>query len=284
MKYFNVMVALALLISLIMNFTLSSKLDHVENQLTNLSYNQQEVLSSVNGQVDQIRHVMNDIQKQQSWISEITMEFKQDSLKSGKVTADFKWQLKEQHDNSNVVFHYAYGENDEYTSIPLEETQNGLYQVKVPLMIKIEPYWQVNYMSSDSEDTKIEMVEKRKEEYNRNALNYFVSVAYNDVVKSGEINTRYLNEMGAEYFGDINVDLTFEKEYSSIYVLNYSQSTLEKVELLTYQNGTLLNKEKLKSEGEHFTIKNFDKDEATHFVLNVTYKNGATFEKEIYRK
>jgi hypothetical protein len=261
-----------------------SKIENVENQLANLSYNQQEVLSSVNGQVEQIRHVMNDIQKQQSWISDITMEFKPDSLKSGEVTADFKWQLKEQHENSKVVFHYAFGENDEYTSIPLEETQNGLYQVQVPLMVKIEPYWQVNYMNSDPEDMKIEMVEKREEEYNRNALKYFVSVAYNDVVKSGEINTRYLNEIGAEYFGDIIVDLTFGKEYSSIYVLNYSQSTLEKVELLTYQNGTLLNNEKLKTEGEHFTIKNFDKDEATHFVLNVTYKNGATFEKEIYRK
>jgi hypothetical protein len=282
MKYFSVIVTIILLISLIMNFTLSSKVGQVENHLINLSNNQQQILSSVNSQVDNIRFVMNDIQKQQSWVSEITMDVSSKDLPNDKMVAQFNWQIKERSSKSKVMFHYALGEKDTFTSIEVDDLQNGLYHVEVPLNVNLEPQWEIFLREQDSESDNYEMDRKRKEELNQQSMRYFVSITENDNVKSSDISTWYVGEVGNEKYGVVSVNLDFIQDHSSIMVTTYKTGIIEKLQLLRYKNESLVDEQDFMPEFDHYIMNDVDLDSATRLILRVTYKNGETFEKVIY--
>jgi hypothetical protein len=284
MKYFSVIVTIILLISLIMNFTLSSKVQQVENQLVNISNNQQQILSSVNSQVDNIRFVMNDIQKQQSWISEITMDVNSNDMPNDQMTAQFNWQVKDQSSNSKskVMFHYALGGKDSFTSIAADDLQNGLYQVEIPLNIHLEPQWEIFLREQETESTDYEMDKKRKEEVNQQSMRYFVSVTDSDTVKSSEISTWYVGELGTGKYGVISVNLDPIQDHSSIMVTTYKTGVIEKLQLLRYKNESLVDEQEFMAEFDHYIMNDVDLDSATRLVLRVTYKDGETFEKVIY--
>jgi hypothetical protein len=282
MKYFSVIVTIILLISLIMNFTLSSKVGQVENHLINLSNNQQQILSSVNSQVDNIRFVMNDIQKQQSWVSEITMDVSSKDFPNDKMVAQFNWQIKERSSKSKVMFHYALGEKDTFTSIEVDDLQNGLYHVEVPLNVNLEPQWEIFLREQDSESDNYEMDRKRKEELNQQSMRYFVSITENDNVKSSDISTWYVGEVGNEKYGVVSVNLDFIQDHSSIMVTTYKTGIIEKLQLLRYKNESLVDEQDFMPEFDHYIMNDVDLDNATRLILRVTYKNGETFEKVIY--
>jgi hypothetical protein len=282
MKYFSVIVTIILLISLIMNFTLSSKVGQVENHLINLSNNQQQILSSVNSQVDNIRFVMNDIQKQQSWVSEITMDVSSKDLPNDKMVAQFNWQIKERSSKSKVMFHYALGEKDTFTSIEVDDLQNGLYHVEVPLNVNLEPQWEIFLREQDSESDNYEMDRKRKEELNQQSMRYFVSITENDNVKSSDISTWYVGEVGNEKYGVVSVNLDFIQDHSSILVTTYKTGIIDKLQLLRYKNESLVDEQDFMPEFDHYIMNDVDLDNATRLILRVTYKNGETFEKVIY--
>lgn len=267
-----------------MNFILSSKIAQLENQLYNISNNQQQIMSSVNDQEQHIRSVMNDIQKQQSWISEITMSVNSKDSQNDVMMAHFNWQIKEQSSDSKVMFNYALGGQDKFTSIAAEDLQNGLYQIEVPLSLHLEPQWEIFLREQDNESTTSELDEKRKEEARQQTLRYFVSITHDDVVKSSEISTSYLGDLEIETFGVISVNLDILQDQSSVMVTTYKTGIIENVQLLTYKNESLVDEQELKAEFEHYSIKEFDLNSATRLVLKVTYKNGETFEKEIYEK
>jgi hypothetical protein len=282
MKYFSVIATIILLISLIMNFTLSSKVGQVENQLINLSNNQQQILSSVNSQVDNIRFVMNDIQKQQSWISEITMDVNSKDLQNEEMMAQFNWQIKDRSSKSKVMFHYALGGKDTFTSIAADDLQNGLYQVEIPLNLHLEPQWEIFLREQETESDNYEMDKKRKEELNQQSMRYFVSITDNENVKSSDISTWYVGDVGNEKYGVISVNLDFIQDHSSIMVTTYKTGIIEKLQLLRYKNESLVDEQDFMPEFEHYIMNDVDLDSATRLVLRVTYKNEETFEKVIY--
>jgi hypothetical protein len=282
MKYFNVIVTIILFISLFINFTLSTKLTEVENQLSNVTNNQQEIMSSVLGQEQHIRSVMDDIQKQQSWISEITMNVSTTESSKDEIIAQFHWQIKEQSRDSKVMFHYALGDQDTFASIAVGEHANGIYQIEVPLSVHLEPRWEISSRVQDSENTNSKWDEKSKEEASQPTMKYFISLTNTDVVKNSEINTSYLGDLGIETFGVISVNLDHSKEQSSIIVTTYQTGIIEKVQLLTYKNKSLLEEQELKREFEHYIIEELDLKKSNRFVLRVTYKDGNRFEKVIY--
>jgi hypothetical protein len=282
MRYFSVIVTIFLLISLIMNFTLSSKVGRVENQLINLSNNQQHILSSVNSQVDNIRFVMNDIQKQQSWISEITMDVRSKDLPNDKLIAQFNWQIKDRSNKTKVIFHYALGGKDTFTSIEADDLQNGLYHVEIPLRVDLEPQWEIFLREQETESENYEIDKKRKEELNQQSMRYFVSISDNDNVKSSDISTWYVGDVGNEKYGVISVNLDFIQDHSSIMVTTYKTGIIEKLQLLRYKNESLVDEQDFMPEFDHYIMNDVDLDSTTRLVLRVTYKNGETFEKVIY--
>jgi hypothetical protein len=282
MRYFSVIVTIILLISLIMNFTLSSKVGRVENQLINLSNNQQHILSSVNSQVDNIRFVMNDIQKQQSWISEITMDVSSKDLPNDEMVAQFNWQIKDRSSKSKVMFHFALGGKATFTSIEADDLQNGLYHVEIPLSVNLEPQWEIFLREQETESDNYEIDKKRKEELNQQSLRYFVSITENENVKSSDISTWYVGDVGNDKYGVISVNLDFIQDHSSIMVTTYKTGIIEKLQLLRYKNESLVDEQDFMPEFDHYIMNDVDLDSTTRLVLRVTYKNGETFEKVIY--
>lgn len=265
-----------------MNFLLSSRIEQVENQLINVSNNQQQIINSVNDQEQHISSVMNDIQKQQTWLSEITMEVNSGDSQNGETNAQFHWQIKEQVNDSTVRFHYALGNQDTFTSINAEDLQNGLYQAKIPISLHLEPQWEIFLREQDTETTTSKIDEKIKEEANQQTLKYFVSVTHDDTVKSSEIETSYLGELGTESFGVISVNLDIMQDHSSVIVTTYKTGIIENLQLLTYKNQSLVDEQEMKAEFEHYILEDIELNSTTRIFLKVSYKNGKTFEKEIY--
>jgi hypothetical protein len=50
-------------------------------------------------------------------------------------------------------------------------------------------------------ETKIEEEAKKIDEYNQHTLKYFVSVTYDDIVKSNDIHTEHLGHYGTNFYG-----------------------------------------------------------------------------------
>jgi hypothetical protein len=267
-----------------MNFTLSSKITQVENQLLNVSNYSQQIMSSVNGQEQHIRSVMDDIQKQQSWISEITMDMNSKGSQNDEMNALFNWQIKEQTTNSKVIFHYAIGNQNAFTSIPVENEPNGVYQAEVPLSLHMEPQWEFFLREEEPNSDTSKWDEKRKEEATQQSMRYFVSITHGDAVKSSEIITAFLGDVGIETYGVISVNLDIENDKSSVIVTTYKTGLLENIKLLKYENEILIHEQKLKPEFDHYILENINLKSANKFILQVTYKNGETFEKVIYER
>ncbi|MCF6409585.1 hypothetical protein [Pseudalkalibacillus salsuginis] len=279
-----------------MNFKLFSKMDQLENQLNNVSYVQQDIISNVNGQTGHIENVLNGIKEEQSWISRINMDVNTYEIEDGQAEATFEWQVKELQSDSEVVFHYAYGDREDFTTIPAEEGQQGLFQVKVPVEVDVGPQWEVvRNPSSHNEMSKKEMEEKMEEEHRQNTIEYYVTVSYGDMVKSGEIHTENLEHLGTNNYGILQTDVHMYDRKFDVTLMNHnvnaSSFVVEEAYLFKYEDERLLGKEKIKIDEQYdpsdemmrfFHLNQVDQYEDMRLVIKVVYSNGGTFEKEVY--
>jgi hypothetical protein len=292
-KLFRIFVTAALLISLIMNFTLLSKIDQLENEVNNVSQNQHHIISNVDSQTNQIHHALNEFKREQSWISTVIMDINTNNLKAGKAEAIFDWQVKELHNDSEVMFNYAYGESEDFKSIPAKELQKGIFQVNLPIEFELEPEWQVGVITSSNiqEESKIE----EESAFNQNNLKYFVSVNYDDMVKSSEIYTEHLGHFGSNVYGFLQTDLHFHDDMMSVTLMNHrvhdSSNVLEEAYLLKYEGKSFIGEEELLFDEQlsppdellrHFQLDRVKQYENMNLILKVVYSNGDTFEKEVY--
>lgn len=282
-----------------MNFTFLSKFDQLENQVNSVTNNQHNIVSNVNGQTSHIQNILNDIKEEQSWISPITVDVNTKGLEDGQGEATFKWQVKELQNDSEIVFNYAHGNNEDYTALPAEEVQQGLFRVKIPFDVDSEPLWEVALTASNSnkqqEMSKKEMEEERMEEHRQNALKYFVSVSYEDMVKSGEVQTKHLGDIGTSYYGIIQTNIHMQNEYFRVSLINHnvndSSILVEEAYLKKYADKKLLGEEKIELDKGNtpsdqrvriFHLNEVELLEDMRLVIKVIYSNGETFEKEVY--
>ncbi|WP_100407527.1 hypothetical protein [Bacillus solitudinis] len=295
-KPFRIFVTVALVMSVSMNFTLLSRLDQVEYQMNVLTSNQHNLTNEVNGQTNHIQNVMNDIMKEQSWISAINMDVNTKELEGGQAEATFEWQVKELQSDSEVVFNYLYGDSEEYTALKAEELQQGLFQVKVPFEVDLEPQWEVGLSTSNSnsqQESEEKWVEEQKQQ--KNTLKYFVSVSYDDTLKSGEIHTEQLGYFESSNYGFLQTDIDMFNENFSVtltkHKVNDSPVVLEGAYLLKYEDGTLIGEEELELDNQHnppddrvrfFHLNQVEQYEEMRLGIKVVYSNGKTFEKIVY--
>jgi hypothetical protein len=160
--------------------------------------------------------------------------------------------------------------------------QNGLYQVEIPLSVLLEPQWEIFLREQETESTDYEIDKKRKEEVSQQSMRYFVSVSDSDTVKSSEISTWYVGDLGTGKYGVISVNLDFIQDQSSVMVTTYKTGVIEKLQLLRYKNESLVDEQEFMAEFDHYIINDIDLKSATQLALRVTYKDGETFEKVIY--
>ncbi|QOR67161.1 hypothetical protein IM538_03140 [Cytobacillus suaedae] len=294
LKYFRIFIAIALVASLIMNFNLLASLDRIEHQVSNLSHNQHNILSDVNNQAGQVQNIMNEFLAEQSWISRINMEFDPSEVEDGEAAATFEWQVKEMQSNSKVIFNYVYGEGENYIALPAKEIQQGLFQVKIPIEVKLEPMWHVGVITSSNthEESKQVIEEKMMKEELENRLKYFVSVSYDDLLKSSEVHTEHLGHVGTSYYGILQGDVHIhDKQMSVTLISEYMMEpsvNVEKAYLVKYEGSTLIGEEEFNYDGpkeewpRHFHLNQVKTYDDMRLVIKVVYSNGETFEKEVY--
>jgi len=297
-KYFKIFVVLALITSLGMKVAMVSRLNQIESQVTSISNTQHNILSNVDGQTSHIQSVLNDMKEEQSWISSINMDVNPTNLEEGQLEVTFEWQVKELHSDSEVIFNYVYGDSKEYIEIPAEEIQQGLFQVKIPVEVEMEPQWEIGMISGPSngerELSKQEIEKSLDEEERERILTYFVSVSHDETVKSGELHSENLGYYGTNYYGIIQTDIHLNDSLSVM--LAYHQVTesspiVEEAYLLKYNNGSLVGEEEIKSEKQHnlhddrfgmFHLDGVEDYDDMQLVIKVVYRNGSVFEKEVY--
>ncbi len=306
MKYFKAFTVIALSVSLFVNFNLLSKLNDLENRINSISSYQSQVISSVNSQSNNIRNIINDIKKEQSWLSPISIATKTTDIDQGKAVVDFEWQVKELKDNSKVVFNYKMGDEKEYTAINAVKMESGLFKAAVPIEVTLEPEWRIkmNDRSKGEEAQKERAVREKKIEennrYNQLSINYFVSVTNNDIMKSSNINNTRIKNLGVKHYGLIETYTYINNNSYSVSVVgfpiyNETSKVLKEVYLKKYKNGKYLDEEKLVSDSinkegiptrenalNFHTEPSDEKLDCNSLVVKVIYNDGAAFEKEIY--
>jgi hypothetical protein len=292
-KIFSLFVTAALITSLIMNFTLLNRLNQLENQIYDLSNNQHNIINNINGQTGHIQSVMNDMKEQQSWISTINMEVDTKDLVDGQAEVTFEWQVKELQNDSEVVFNYVYGNSEEYTAIPAEEVQQGLFQVKIPIEVEIEPFWDVSIIPSDSSPQQGISKKEMEAEHMQDTLKYFVSVSYDDMVKSGEVYNEYIGKFGMNYYSMIQTDIFMNEGNLDISLTNHgaedTMMVVKQAYLLKYEGEKLIGEEEIEPDNNipdpnfrPFHLQQVKQYEDMRLVIKVVYSNGETFEKEVY--
>lgn len=292
-RYMRIFVVLALVGSLVLNLTLLSKVNQLEEQVGFISGFQQDISYRVENQASEVYNALEEFKNEQSWISRINMQIDNQKIKKGEAIATFKWQVKELQSNSKVEFHYSFGDGEEYTSLLAEEVQNGLFQVKLPIEFEKEPQWRVGQITSDSYHSE-EVSEKEAIEQLQDMINFYVTVSYGDLVKSSEIQQEFLEDLRSSYYGSIQTDVHLINSKLDItlinYLLNEKSMYVEKAILLKYKGNMLIGEEELQGIEEHssenmerfFHLNQVDKYEDIRLVMKVVYSNGETFEEEIY--
>ncbi len=301
-KYFQTFIAAALVISLIMNFNLLAKLTNLEKQLNNVYHHINDINSTVYSQTDRIENVINEMKEEQSWISRITMDFNPSKAVGSKAVATFDWQVRELQGDSEVLFHYAVGEGDDYRAIPADELQPGVFQVQVPVELKLEPMWEVGVFtttsSSNIEEEAKEAIEEKMIKQDRDyRMKYFVSVTYGNSLKNGEIHHENLGHFGTRYYGILRADIHLFDETLNVSLFNdfmdRPSSYAEKAYLVKYEGETFIGEEEIipekqnQSEGEiwprYFHLAEVEKKDSMRFKIKVIFANGETFEREVYQ-
>lgn len=310
MRYFRIFVVIALCVSLFVNLNLLSRLDNLVNRVNSISSNQSQVLNSVNSQTNNVRNIINDMKREQSWISFNSTTTKTTDIDQGKAEVNFAWQVKELKDNSKVVFNYKHGDETEYTAINAVEQGNGLFAATVPVEVSLEPEWQIQIIDRSKGSNAINEVairEKKIEENirsNQLSINYFVTVIHNDTMKSSDINVTRIENLGVRHYGYLETytDISKDSNHYSVSVsgvssYNENSKVLKEVYLKKYKNGQLLAEEKLvRSDSSEpgipvrenaITYHTEPSDEQIDYnslVMKAVYNDGATFEKEIYSR
>ena len=308
MKYLKIIVVGGLCASLLSNYILFTKLDAMDNKINDVSNYQHQVMNTVNSQVGTMNSSINKIKEDQSWLSAVKVDTVMDESNKNKAMVNFEWQVKELQNNSEVLFNYKKNEEKEYKPIKAVDKGNGFFRVVMPTEINPEPNWnyQIIDRGSKSIEKQMRAIEEKKAAYEREtqlSFDYYISVSHGDMIKSGEINNARIEDIGARYYGYLEVRTDIDKDKNfSLSVMNgkmYDSSIYLKEALLKkYRDGKLIAEEKLEErkiiyEGgmpagedtEEFQTKpSEEKFDYSSLVLKVVYNDGSVFEKEVYGK
>ncbi len=306
MSVFKIVVVVGLCASLLFNFLLLTRIDTVDNMIKDFSNSQRQIINTVNSQISQINNAVNKIKEDQSWLSAINVRTEIDELDKSKAMVNFEWQIKELQNDSEVVFNYKRSEEKEYTSIKAVDTGSGLFRVAIPIEVNLEPIWNsymVNKVNDTSNRHAIEEVEKDYKRENQLIFDYYVSVSQSDMIKSAEINKAYVENMGARYYGYLEVytDIDSDNNYSMSLTSGKIYDSiiyLEEVHLNKYRDGQLIGSEELekrsivheggmlvREDTREFSKETSDEEfDYSSLVLKVVYSDGSVFEKEVYSK
>jgi len=291
-KNFRIFLAVGLSGSLIMNFLLLSKMNRLNHFVENVSSEQQNLNHSVNSQSGEIQQILNQFKEELSWLGPVAMDVDTNGLGEGQAQVLFKWQVKERQTDSKVIFHYAIGGNPDFEKLQAEGTEQGLFQAKIPIEVKLEPLWDVKVIDSRSNIEEMSETVKEEQQMDQYTLKYFVSVESGDAVKSSEIQSESLDYLGTNQYGILQGDIHSRGKKASVTLIQQKTSgetsVVEEAYLLKYQDGTFIGEEPImleEDQDDNFRMFHLQEissyEEEMRFVIKVVYRDGAIFEREV---
>lgn len=273
------------------NFSLISKIDGLNNQLQEVSNQQHHILSNVNGQTSQVQAILTEMKEEQSWLGAIQMDVQPNKITNGQAEVTFTWQVKEWQHDSEVMFHYQYGNEKDFTRLPAEKRGEGLFEVTFPIEVTLEPIWNVGISDYSGNMEEMSRKEIEEKQLDQNQLKYFVSISSEDTMKSGEIHTQSFGDLGIHQYGIIHADLHRVNKHFNV-SLNSNQvehptNVIEEAFLLTYKQDHFIDQEKMELGHEDdqmrfFHLEGIDLSDGMRLVIKVVYSDGKSFEKEVY--
>ncbi len=287
----NKVLSLLLVIILIMNIVLLSKIGDLNNRIQNLSHNYNNLQSSLNSVTSNINQSLDQFTREQSWITPIQINHEKSKVDDAQGLVVFNWQIKDYQEGSEVIFHYRESDAEAFKTITAESVGTGLFEVSLPMEVKAEPFWELN-TSWTGERGPEQVNEKIVREKNQAAqtLRCYVSVENDGTIKSSEVsyqNFEYLTYMKYEPIrGHVSIN---DKHYNiSIFEENNGNNGYESLIVDFYNGNNLVTREPLEVQEDQNGMRHYDlsynsgSENISHVILEVKYKNGDTFQKEIY--
>ncbi len=284
-KYLSIILGLVLII----NIALFSKVGDLNNQIAALSQNYNNLRTSVDSISTNVNETLDQFKREQSWITPVEMNEEKTKIENERVTAVLNWQIKDFQEGAEVVFHYRQSESGEFTTIPAASKGGGIFEVSVPLVIKVEPPWAID-MTITSKDNGFSGSKSNMPDSAAPAIGYYISMKTGDTLKSSEIadldpvwltQTKYEPVQGHVNISDNKLNISIFEHYPGA-------NNFESVILKIYDGDNLVAEKALDVQPTENNTKVYSlsydagSQNITSLILQVKYTNGNTFTREIY--
>ncbi len=274
---------LAAVLVLIMNFILLAKIGDLSNQVENLNRSNNNLQSSLNEITSNVNQSLSQFTREQSWISPVEVNNEKNTVGNEAGTAVLNWQIKDYPENAEVIFHYRQAEAEEFKNIPAVNKGAGFFEVSLPMEIKVEPFWDIQVVKSKNFGSAASEVAKLPEQ--TVAYSCYVSMKTGNLIKSSEISyfdVGYLAKVKYEPIqghvaiknNKYDISLVERQEYDAVLVKFFAGDQL----IATKAMHVPADQKGLRSYALSYDS---GSQSISHIVIQVKYRNGNTFEKEI---
>src|SRR5690606_31812840 len=151
LKFISIAMGVLLVVSLIMNNSMAKKVTLLENRIEEIIGLQYSISSNLDNQTNHITNVLQEIWEQNTWLGHVEMVDIR-STEHGE-EAIIEWQVRELGLDSEVYFHYVFGNGDNFNTVHAELKQDGLFQVAIPFELEVEPNWMVSLYADEENST-----------------------------------------------------------------------------------------------------------------------------------
>lgn len=290
----NKLLYLSLVIILIMNIALLTKVGDLNNRIQNLNHNYNNLQSSLSSVSSNINQSLDSFTREQAWITPVQINNEKSKVENEQGLVVFNWQIKDYKDGSEVTFHYRESDSEEFKTITAESINTGFFEVSLPMEIKAEPLWELNVSWSGEREaeqvTKHEQV-VREIKNSVQTLRCYVSMKNNGNIKSSEISYQNFDYLTYMNYEPIRGHISINDNHHNISIFEDNKNTTNSFESLTvefYNGNNLIVRKPLEAQKDQNGMKHYflsgdtGSEVISQIILKVKYINGDTFKKEVF--
>lgn len=284
---------LTVVLVLIINLVLLMRMGDLNNQIQNLSHNYNNLQSSLNSISGNVNNTLAQFTREQSWITPVQVNNEKTKVENEQGLAVLNWQIKDFQEGAEVAFHYRESESGEFKAIPAESKGAGIFEVNMPLKVKVEPFWEINVSKTrDSGNNSSATVSQEAvmAPGPAQSIGYYVSMKVKDSIKSSEVSyfdLAYLTRMKYEPIrGHIDIN---KNKYNISLFEHYPGSNNFASVMVKFYDGSIVVAEKAvevqddnNGRKTYFLAYDAGSQNISQLVIQVKYTNGNTFEKAIH--
>jgi len=274
---------LAAVLILIMNFVLFAKIGDLNNQVSSLSQNNNNLQSSLNAISSDVNQSLDQFTKEQSWISPVEVNNEKTTVGNEQGLAVLNWQIKDYQEGAEVIFHYRQAASEEFKDIPAENKGAGFFEVNLPMEIKVEPFWNIQVVRSEKFGTATSEMQKPTEQ--TVGYSYYVSMKTGNIIKSSEISYFDVGYLAKIKYEPIQGHVEIKNNKYSISLVE--NQDFASVLVKFYDDGKVIATKAMHVPADQNGLRSYaltydpGSKSISHIVIQVKYINGNTFEKEI---